>query len=108
MLTLKSVLAWLTHGGTGVVSVVGHVHGQEYADMVAAVRRSDLGAALDIHRALIPSVRAIMDRSSQGVVRVKAALQLRGLLASRAVRLPLLPANDRELDLLRAVLPAAT
>ena len=30
-------LAWLTHGGVGVVSVVGHVHGDDYAAMVAAV-----------------------------------------------------------------------
>jgi 4-hydroxy-tetrahydrodipicolinate synthase len=31
----------------------------------------------------------------------KAALQLQGVLASRAVRLPLVPATDDELDLLR-------
>ncbi len=36
-------LAWLTHGGTGVVSVVGHVHGDDYAAMVAAVDRGRPG-----------------------------------------------------------------
>jgi 4-hydroxy-tetrahydrodipicolinate synthase len=100
-------LAWLTHGGTGVVSVVGHVHGDDYAAMVAAVDRGDLAEALAIHRRLIPSVRAVMDRSSQGVIRAKAALQLRGVIPERTVRLPLLSASDAEVDLLREVLGAA-
>jgi 4-hydroxy-tetrahydrodipicolinate synthase len=100
-------LAWLTHGGTGVVSVVGHVRGDDYAAMVAAVDRGDLTEALAIHRRLIPSVRAVMDRSSQGAVRVKAALQLLGVIPERTVRLPLLPASDAEVDLLREVLGAA-
>ena len=100
-------LAWLTHGATGVVSVVGHVHGDDYAAMVAAVHRGDLAEALTIHRRLIPSVRAIMDRSSQGVIRVKAALQLLGVIPERTVRMPLLEASDAEVDRLREVLGAA-
>src|SRR3954469_4453733 len=39
-------LAWLTHGAAGVVSVVGHVAGREYAEMHAAVRAGELGRAL--------------------------------------------------------------
>ena len=101
-------LAWLTHGAVGVVSVVGHVHGRDYAEMVGAVERNDLVAALAVHRRLIPSVRAIMDRSSQGAVRVKAALQLLGVLSGRTVRPPLLPATDAEVELLRAALPGIT
>ncbi len=100
-------LAWLTHGGTGVVSVVGHLHGDDYAAMVAAVDRGDLAEALAIHRRLIPSVRAVMDRSSQGAVRAKAALQMLGVIPERTVRPPLLPASDAEVDLLREVLGAA-
>src|SRR5215218_7344479 len=99
-------LAWLTHGATGLVSVVGHVHGGDYAAMVAAVDRGDLGEALAIHRRLIPSVRAIMDKSSQGVVRAKAALQSAGLIAERTVRPPLLPATDDEVARLEAALAA--
>jgi 4-hydroxy-tetrahydrodipicolinate synthase len=94
-------LAWLTHGATGVVSVVGHVHGDDYAAMVAAVDRGDLAEALAIHRRLIPSVRAIMDRSSQGVIRAKAALQLMGVIPERTVRPPLLAATDAETEQLR-------
>ncbi len=97
-------LAWVTHGATGVVSVVGHVHGDDYAAMVAAVDAGDLATALGLHRRLIPSVRAIMDPSSQGVVRVKAALQLLGLVPERTVRPPLLDATDAEVALLREAL----
>ena len=45
-------LAWLTHGGVGVISVVGHVHGDDYAAMVAPfdARRPDARRSR-IHRA---------------------------------------------------------
>ena len=99
-------LAWLTHGATGVVSVVGHVHGEDYAAMVAAVDRGDLAEALAIHRRLVPSVLAIMDKSSQGAIRAKAALQSAGLIPERAVRPPLLPATDDEVDLIETTLAA--
>ena len=100
-------LAWLAHGATGVVSVVGHVHGTDYAEMVAATDRGDLAAALAVHRRLIPSVQAIMDRSSQGAIRVKAALQVLGVLPGRTVRAPLLEASEAEMTLLREVLTGA-
>jgi 4-hydroxy-tetrahydrodipicolinate synthase len=99
-------LAWLTHGGTGVISVVGHVHGDDYAAMIAAVDAGDLAEALSIHRRLIPSVRAIMDRSSQGAIRAKAALQLLGIIPERTVRMPLLEASDAEVVRLREALGA--
>src|SRR6476619_857345 len=57
-------LAWLTHGAVGVVSVVAHVAAAEYAEMVAAIERGDLATALDLHRRLLPAVRALMARSS--------------------------------------------
>ena len=97
-------LAWLTHGATGVISVVGHGHGDDYAAMVAALDTGDLGEALAIHRRLIPSVRAIMDRSSQGAIRAKAAMQLLGVIPERTVRPPLLDASDAEVAKLREAL----
>src|ERR671921_760033 len=39
-------LGWLTHGGCGVVSVVGHVAGVHYRRMWDAVAAGDLAAAL--------------------------------------------------------------
>jgi 4-hydroxy-tetrahydrodipicolinate synthase len=100
-------LAWLTHGATGVVSVVGHVRSDDYATMVRAVDAGDLPAALQVHRDLIPVVRAVMSKASQGAVRAKAALELLGVIPSRTVRPPLLDAADAELDELRAALGTA-
>ena len=97
-------LAWLTHGGVGVISVVGHVHGDDYAAMVAAVDEGDLPGALAIHRRLIPSVRAIMDQASQGAIRAKAALQVLGVIPERTVRAPLLDATETEVERLRDAL----
>jgi len=87
-------LAWLTHGGCGVVSVVGHVAGNQYAEMVAAVDRGDLTRALAIYGDLIPVVEAIMNQAP-GVMTAKAAMQLMGVTDNRAVRLPLVPADEQ-------------
>ena len=86
-------LGWLTHGASGVVSVVGHVAGNEYAAMVAAVEQGDLAKALDIYRRLVPVVDAIMNKAP-GAMMAKAAMQLLGVLPNRNVRLPLVPAAD--------------
>lgn len=86
-------LGWLTHGAVGVVSVVGHVAGTQYAEMVAAVDSGDLTRALAIYHELIPVVDAIMNQAP-GVMTAKAALQLMGVLDNRTVRLPLVEADD--------------
>jgi 4-hydroxy-tetrahydrodipicolinate synthase len=99
-------LAWLTHGGSGVVSVVGHVAGDEYAAMVAAVERGDLAEALDIHRRLAPVVEAVMHHGP-GAATAKAAMQLLGVIGSRQMRLPLLPADDGLVGMLRSELNSA-
>ena len=99
-------LAWLAVGAAGVVSVVGHVAGHRYADLVAAVDSGDLAEARRIDRSVLPAVRAIMTRT-QGAIMAKAALQLQGVLASRHVRLPLVPATDEQIDELKRDLHAA-
>ncbi len=99
-------LAWLTHGGCGVVSVVGHVAGERYSAMVDAVDRGDLGSALEIYRDLQPVVASIMT-TAQGAMTAKAAMQLLGVLPNRNVRLPLVPADDALADHLRDVLTRA-
>lgn len=100
-------LAWLAHGAVGVVSVVAHVAARELAAMVAAVDRSDLPAALDLHRRLIPVIRAVMSPASQGAITAKAAVQARGVIAARTVRPPLFDADDAQVADLQAVLDAA-
>ena len=93
-------LGWLTHGGSGVVSVVGHVAGGEYAAMVDAVGKGDLAGALDIYRRLVPVVDAVMNHAP-GAMMAKAGMQLLGVLPNRNVRLPLVPAADDLVENLR-------
>ena len=99
-------LAWLTHGGSGVISVVGHVATERYAEMVTATDAGYLPTAVGIHRRLLPAVRGIMTRT-QGAIMAKAALQLTGVLSERAVRLPLVEATAEQVELLRADLEQA-
>jgi 4-hydroxy-tetrahydrodipicolinate synthase len=96
-------LAWLTHGGVGVVSVVGHVAGREYAAMAGAVAAGDLAGALETYRRLAPLVDVVMHRV-QGAMMAKAAMQLLGVLDNRSMRLPLVPAPDELVDELRAAM----
>lgn len=99
-------LAHLTNGGVGVVGVSSHVLSPLYAEMVAAVGRGDLVAALRLHRQALPVVDAIMTRMP-GVVSAKAALQLQGRLACGLVRLPLVEATPDETAALRQALADA-
>jgi hypothetical protein len=49
-----------------VVSVVAHVAAAEYAEMVAAIERGDLCDGAQLHRRLLPAVRAVMARLAGG------------------------------------------
>lgn len=86
-------LGWLTHGGCGIVSVVGHVAGDAYAAMVGALEEGDLDEAFSVYARLVPVVEAMMT-VAPGVATAKAAMQLLGVLDNRNVRLPLVPAGD--------------
>jgi 4-hydroxy-tetrahydrodipicolinate synthase len=99
-------LAWLTSGGSGVVSVVGHAASGRYREMVTAVDAGDLVTARRVNTEVLPAVRGIMNRT-QGAIMAKAALQLQGVTTSRHLRLPLLAASDQEVALLRADLEEA-
>jgi len=99
-------LGWLTHGASGIVSVVGHVAGDAYASMVRDVERGDLAGALATYRRLVPVVQAIMTRAP-GAATAKAAMELLGVLPNRNVRLPLVPVDDALVGDLRAELVRA-
>jgi 4-hydroxy-tetrahydrodipicolinate synthase len=100
-------LAWLTHGAVGVISVVSHVAARDYAEMVAAVEASDLATALQVHHRLIPVVRAVMSKASQGAITSKAAVHAAGLISSRTMRPPLFEATDDEVAGLMKVVEAS-
>lgn len=99
-------LPLLSVGGSGIVSVVSHVAGREYARLIAALDAGDLRTARTVHARLLPAVRGIMART-QGAVAVKAALELTGVLTGRHVRQPLLPATPDEVDAIAADLALA-
>ena len=100
-------LAWLAHGACGVISVVGHVAGDQHAAMVRAVDEGDLATAQQIYHDLLPAIRAVMGVANYGGTTAKAALQLAGVLDNRRVRLPLVELDDTELEALREGLAAA-
>jgi 4-hydroxy-tetrahydrodipicolinate synthase len=100
-------LPWLSVGAAGMVSVVAHVAAGSYRSMVRAVLAGDLAEALRMHRELIPAVRGVMTKKSQGAIMAKAALTLVGVLSSRATRSPLVDATDDQVSELRAALVAA-
>ena len=93
-------LAYLSLGATGVVSVVGHVAGNEFRAMIDAVDAGDLPRAREIHARLIPAIDAIMN-TSQGAIMAKAAMKELGVISSDYIRLPLLPAGEAEYARLR-------
>ncbi|ROR93892.1 4-hydroxy-tetrahydrodipicolinate synthase [Salana multivorans] len=89
-------LAWLTHGAVGVVSVIGHVVAGPIAEMVGCISRGDLRRAQDLAVELVGVCDALMG-AGQGAVYAKAALDLLGVIPSRAVRSPLVAATEDEL-----------
>jgi 4-hydroxy-tetrahydrodipicolinate synthase len=100
-------LSWLAHGACGVISVVGHVSGDQNRALVEAVDAGDLDRARAVFRGLLPAIDAVMGVPNYGATTAKAALQLAGVLDNRRVRLPLLELDETEVAALRAGLVAA-
>lgn len=94
-------LALLAMGATGIVSVVSHVASPEYAAMLRAIDAGDLATARGLDRKLVPAFKAIMTRT-QGAIMAKAALELTGVLSTRSVRPPLVPATEEQIAQLSA------
>lgn len=100
-------LTWLAHGGCGVISVVGHVAGDQNRQLVDAVDAGDLDTARQVFHRLLPAIDAVMGVPNYGATSAKAALQLAGVLDNRRVRLPLVELDETELAALRDGLLAA-
>jgi 4-hydroxy-tetrahydrodipicolinate synthase len=86
-------LPWLSVGGVGFVSVIGHVVAGRLRRMVDTYENGDVSTARTVHRGLLPVYRA-MGRVG-GVIFAKAALRLRGHQAGEP-RLPLPPASPEQ------------
>lgn len=97
--------AWLTHGGSGVVSVAGHVLAASLRALIEEVDAGDLPAARAEFTQQAPIIEAIMG-GGQGAVMAKEAMKLLGTIESAAVRLPLVGASDAQIGQLKAALEA--
>ena len=97
-------LPMLAIGAVGVVGTSTHFSGPGTKAMIEAFERGDVGEALRLHRQLLPIFAGIF--RAQGVVLVKAGLQLLGRGVG-SVRLPLVEADDHEISHLREDLVAA-
>ena len=100
-------LAWLAHGGSGFVSVVGHAAGDQLKAMADGFFAGDHAEALTIFTRMLPAIDAVMGVANYGATTAKAALQLLGVLDNRNVRAPLVALDDDEVAALRAGLDAA-
>jgi len=100
-------LAWLAHGAAGLVSVAGHVIGDQLAEMIRAFHGGDPSRALEVYTATLPAVEAVMGPENYGATTAKAGLELLGVLDNRQVRPPLVPLVDDEVTTLRNGLEAA-
>jgi 4-hydroxy-tetrahydrodipicolinate synthase len=100
-------LAWLAHGAVGVVSVVGHVAGDQLRTMVDAVNANDIATARTTYARMLPAIDAVMGVPNYGATTAKAALELLGVLDNRRVRQPLVALDQAEVDALREGLTEA-
>jgi 4-hydroxy-tetrahydrodipicolinate synthase len=96
-------LPLLSVGAVGFVSVVGHLAGPRLRDLADAYAAGDVTRAKEIHQSLLPLYEGIF--RTQGVILVKAALNLLGLPAG-PVRAPLVDATPEQVERLKADLVA--
>ena len=100
------LLPFLAVGAVGLVSMAGHLVGDELADVIRSFQAGDLAAA----RARFVSVLPVIDLicgSGNGALRSKVALTLLGLIPGATMRLPQADADEAETAEVRAALDAA-
>lgn len=97
-------LPWLSVGGVGFVSVIGHVVAGRLRRLLETYENGDVSTARTVHRGLLPVLRA--QSRVGGVIFAKAALRLRGHDAGEP-RLPLPPATGEQTALIASDLADA-
>ncbi len=99
-------LPWLALGAVGIVSVVSHLAGRRFADLVTSAVKGDLEHARSVNAGLLALIDAVMNRT-QGAIMVKAALALQGAIPNPRVRSPLVEATPEQTADVRQALLAA-
>ena len=95
--------SFLTHGATGVISVVSHVGAAFYRQMIDALAQGDIATGRALTSKLRPLVNAIMG-GGQGAVMAKHALVLAGVLSEPTLRLPLVAEPEDKVLALKVVM----
>jgi 4-hydroxy-tetrahydrodipicolinate synthase len=90
-------LPLLSVGAVGAVSVTGHLVADRIRAMIVAYERGDVALARELNDELVPVTEAIMTRT-QGVIAVKAALEVQGRPGGGTLRLPLTPMTRLEVE----------
>jgi 4-hydroxy-tetrahydrodipicolinate synthase len=96
----------LSLGSCGCISVLSHVAGKPFREMMELFWAGDIKAARAIHLRLLPVIEAIFPASTPSPAPIKAALKLQGL-DTGGLRLPLLPCDEAEVAGLKKVLETA-
>lgn len=86
-------LPMMATGGTGVISVVSHVAGPRFKEMIEAQAAGDHTKALRIHLELLPLMKALFMTANP--IMVKEALRLSGFPVG-GVRLPLVDPTEAQ------------
>jgi 4-hydroxy-tetrahydrodipicolinate synthase len=97
------VLPMLAVGAVGVVSVTAHAVGRDMKAMHTAFFSGQFAEAARIHTKMLPIVRALFQPSTPSPAPVKAAMNLLGVPVG-SVRLPLVDANEKEIEIVRLAL----
>jgi 4-hydroxy-tetrahydrodipicolinate synthase len=100
------LLPFLSVGAVGLVSMVGHLAGDQLAGVIRAFDAGDHAGARAAFVELLPLVDVICG-SGNGALRSKTALHLLGLIPSPTMRLPQTTADEAETAHVRQVLQAA-
>ncbi|WP_080794540.1 4-hydroxy-tetrahydrodipicolinate synthase [Corynebacterium pacaense] len=92
-------LPWLALGGSGFISVIGHVAPQALRELYTSFEEGDLARAREINATLSPLVAS--QARLGGVSMAKAALRLQGIETGDP-RLPIIAPTEQEIEDLRA------
>lgn len=99
------LLPFLAVGAVGLVSMAGHLVGDELAKVIHEFNSGDTGAARATFLSVLPAIDLICG-SGNGVLRSKLTLALLGLIPTATMRLPQAAADDDEVAAVRAGLIA--
>jgi 4-hydroxy-tetrahydrodipicolinate synthase len=100
------LLPFLAVGAVGLVSMAGHLVGEQLAQVIDLAEAGEPARAREVFRSVLPAIDLICG-SGNGALRSKLSLNLLGLIPSAAMRLPQMPADDVETDQVRVALAAA-